>query len=201
MVVAQGSNYLVLRTEGELQGRAKVCGQISSLLFLALFILAGIWVYMGINGYVITSAIDPNMLPNPMSKTVEVQSGAWFANYMNYPILWIFPALSVAGGLLSFVCVSKMKAGAAIVFSSLAEIGTIFTPLVAMFPFLMPSSSNPVSSLTAWDCTSSELTLFTMLFVTIVFLPIVLLYTGWAYKVMSGKLTDAMIQKDSKNLY
>ncbi len=70
-----------------------------------------------------------------------------------------------------------------------------------MFPFLMPSSSNPVSSLTAWDCTSSELTLFTMLFVTIVFLPIVLLYTGWAYKVMSGKLTDAMIQKDSKNLY
>nr|WP_289077204.1 cytochrome d ubiquinol oxidase subunit II [uncultured Parasutterella sp.] len=201
MVVAQGSNYLVLRTEGELQGRAKVCGQISSLLFLALFILAGIWVYMGINGYVITSAIDPNMLPNPMSKTVEVQSGAWFANYMNYPILWIFPALSVAGALLSFVCVSKMKAGAAIVFSSLAEIGTIFTPLVAMFPFLMPSSSNPVSSLTAWDCTSSELTLFTMLFVTIVFLPIVLLYTGWAYKVMSGKLTDAMIQKDSKNLY
>ena len=70
-----------------------------------------------------------------------------------------------------------------------------------MFPFLMPSSSNPISSLTIWDCTSSQLTLFTMLIVTLIFLPLVLIYTSWAYKVMSGKLTNKMIQENSKNLY
>ena len=201
MIISQGSNYLVLRSEGDLQNRAKQCGQIFSLLFAVLFVLAGIWAYLGISGYVITSAIDPNMLPNPLSKTVEVQQGAWFVNFSKYPILWAFPAIAVVGSLLSFIFVSKKWAGWAIICSSLAEIGTVFTPLVAMFPFLMPSSSNPVSSLTVWDCTSSHLTLLTMLIVTLVFLPIVLLYTGWAYKVMSGKLTDAFIQKDSKNLY
>lgn len=201
MIVSQGANYLVLRTEGDLQQRARVCGLAAGSLFVILFILAGIWVYVGIDGYVITSAIDPNMLPNPLGKTVEVQSGAWFANYISHPVLWIFPALAVGGGLLSMLFVSKMKAGAAILCSSAAVIGTVLTPLVAMFPFLMPSSTNPVSSLTVWDSTSSELTLMTMLIVTVIFLPIVVLYTGWAYKVMSGKLTDKMIQENSKNLY
>ena len=88
------------------------------------------------------------MLPNPLNKTVEVQAGAWFKNFTDYPVLWAFPALAVVGALVSFFSVSKLKAGVAIVFSSLAEIGTVFTPLVAMFPFLMPSSSNPISSLT-----------------------------------------------------
>ena len=133
------------------------------------------------------------MLPNPLNKTVEVQAGAWFKNFSDYPVLWAFPALAVVGALISFLSVSKLKAGVAIVFSSLAEIGTVFTPLVAMFPFLMPSSSNPISSLTIWDCT--------MLIVTLIFLPLVLIYTGWAYKVMSGKLTNKMIQENSKNLY
>ena len=141
------------------------------------------------------------MLPNPLNKTVEVQAGAWFKNFSDYPVLWTFPALAVVGALISFLSVSKLKVGVAIVFSSLAEIGTVFTPLVAMFPFLMPSSSNPISSLTIWDCTSSQLTLFTMLIVTLIFLPLVLIYTGWAYKVMSGKLTNKMIQENSKNLY
>ena len=116
MIVAQGSNYLVLRSEGVLQQRAKICGQVSSLLFIVLFLLAGVWVYMGIDGFVITSAIDPNMLPNPLNKTVEVQAGAWFKNFSDYPVLWAFPALAVVGALISFLSVSKLKAGVAIVF-------------------------------------------------------------------------------------
>ena len=80
-------------------------------------------------------------------------------------------------------------------------LGIILTPLVSMFPFIMPSSSQPNAGLTIWDCTSSPLTLEIMFFVTLIFLPLVLIYTGWAYKVMSGKLTGEYIEKNSHHLY
>jgi cytochrome d ubiquinol oxidase subunit II len=56
-----------------------------------------------------------------------------------------------------------------------------------MFPFILPSSIDPRSSLTVWNASSSQMTLFIMLVVTVVFLPIVLAYTAWAYKVMFGR--------------
>ena len=177
------------------------CSQVAGLLYAVLFVAAGIWVYFGIKGYVITSPVDPAMLPNPLNKTVEMQEGAWFANFAKYPVLWLLPALAVGGGLLSTMFISAKKAGWAIICSSLAMVGTVFTPLAAMFPFLMPSSTNLASSLTAWDCTSSHTTLFVMFVVTLIFLPIVLFYTGWAYKVLSGKITPKVIQDNSKNLY
>ena len=40
-----------------------------------------------------------------------------------------------------------------------------------------------------WNASSSHMTLFIMLLVTVVFLPIVLAYTAWAYKVMFGRST------------
>ena len=58
-----------------------------------------------------------------------------------------------------------------------------------MFPFILPSSLDPASSLTVWNASSSHLTLFIMLLVTCIFLPIVLAYTAWAYKVMFGRVT------------
>ncbi len=201
LFIMQGANFLCLKSEGGLQERARIVAKYAGYLYVLLFIIAGIWVYLGIQGYVITSEIDPAMQPNPLLKTVELKDGAWFANFSACPVLWILPILGIFGALLSICCISRRKPGCAIVCSSLAMIGTVFTPLVAMFPFLMPSSTNLASSLTVWDCTSSHLTLFVMLIVTLIFLPIVLLYTGWAYKVMSGKLTEKMIQENSKNLY
>lgn len=201
MIISQGANYMVLRTSDELQERGRKCAVIASVLFAALFVVAGIWVWLGIDGYTITSPIDPNMQPNPLGKTVVTEAGAWFKNYGSYPILWVFPLLAVVGALLSALCIAGKKAVLAILCSSVSIFGTVLTPLVALFPFLLPSSTNPGSSLTVWDCTSSEFTLTVMLIVTIIFLPIVLFYTGWAYKVMSGKVTEKVIQQDSKNLY
>ncbi len=201
MIISQGANYMVLRTSDVLQERGRKCAIVASVLFAALFVIAGIWVWFGIDGYTITSPIDPNMQPNPLGKTVVTESGAWFKNYENYPILWVFPALAVAGSLLSAACIAGKKAVLAILCSSVSIFGTVLTPLVALFPFLLPSSTNPGSSLTVWDCTSSEFTLTVMLIVTLIFLPIVLFYTGWAYKVMSGKITEKVIQQNSKNLY
>ncbi len=201
LYIQQGANYLVARSEGAIQQTGIKWATIAGYVFSGLFVLAGIWVLIGIDGYVITSPIDPAMLPNPLNKTVTREAGAWFNNFGTYPVLWLLPVFAVGGSLLSVYLIKRKKAAWAIICSSLAMIGTIFTPLAAMFPFLLPSSTSFVSSLTAWDCTSSQLTLFVMLIVTVIFLPIVLLYTGWAYYVLRGKLTPKYIQDNSNSLY
>lgn len=200
MIVFHGANYLVLRTEGDLQKRAQSVSSLAGLLTAVLFILGGLWVYFGIDGYV-AHGVDPNGPANPLAKTVELQAGAWFNNFNSLPILWVVPALAVVDALFGVLFIRQLKAGFAIVCSSVMLLGVILTPLAAMFPFVLPSSSDLRSSLTMWDCTSSELTLLVMLIVTLVFLPCVLIYTGWAYKVMSGKLTDKYIEKNTHTLY
>ena len=66
-----------------------------------------------------------------------------------------------------------------------------------MFPFLMPSDIMPQASLTVWDATSSQLTLFVMLIATLIFLPIVLAYTGFVFRVLRGPVTAKQIEGNS----
>lgn len=201
MIVAHGANYLALRTEGTLQEKARKVGSVAAFLAFVLFLLGGVWVYLGIDGYVAVSGLDPAGPANPLAKTVEIREGAWFANYGACPVLWALPALGLLGTLASAVLVRKGAAGKAIVASGVAMLGIILTPLGAMFPFVMPSSVMPNAGLTLWDCTSSQLTLEVMFFVTLILLPLVLCYTAWAYKVMSGKLTAEYIEKNTHSLY
>jgi cytochrome d ubiquinol oxidase subunit II len=79
--------------------------------------------------------------------------------------------------------------------------GIIFTVGSSMFPFLLPSTIDYSSSLTMWDATSSQHTLNIMFVVALIFTPIVLTYTTWAYKVMNGKLTENKIKENSNSLY
>ena len=85
--------------------------------------------------------------------------------------------------------------------SSLAAAGIIGTAGVSMFPFVMPSSLDPRSSLTAYDAVSSHLTLGIMLGATVIFLPLIVVYTSWAYKVMWGKVTPEYIAANDKSVY
>jgi len=70
-----------------------------------------------------------------------------------------------------------------------------------LFPFILPSSLTPNASLTAWDATSSYVTLNVMFWVALIFTPIVLAYTSWAYRVMRGKVTLEFIATNDKSLY
>ena len=201
MIIFHGANYLVLRTEGALQQRARSVAFITGLLSAVLFAVGGIWTWMGIDGYVAVAGLEPAGPANPLAKTVEIQAGAWFSNYRTVPALWLVPAIGILGTICGAFLIRLNKAGMAIISSSAALLGIILTPLVAMFPFIMPSSSQPNAGLTIWDCTSSPLTLEIMFFVTLIFLPLVLIYTSWAYKVMSGKLNGEYIEKNTHSLY
>jgi cytochrome d ubiquinol oxidase subunit II len=61
----------------------------------------------------------------------------------------------------------------------------------------MPSSSNLASSLTVWDAVSSHLTLQVMFWVVVLFLPIVLAYTAWVFRVLRGKVSLAHVQSQT----
>ena len=201
MLTFHGANYLTIRTEGEIQSRARAASLIFGALMLAAFAVAGVWVSSGLPGYVITSVVDPGALPDPLDKTVAIQAGAWMVNFANHPALWVVPAAAFAGGLLALLFAWVKKPVLAFIASGVAELGIIGTAGVAMFPFIMPSSSDPRSSLTVWDSTSSHLTLEVMFWAALIFTPIVIAYTGWAYKMMAGKITKAYVESHDHSAY
>ena len=200
LLTLQGATFLAHRTEGDLQARAKKTASIVAIVLLVAFSLAGFWVSR-IDGYVIDSIADVGASINPLMKEVSRAPGAWFANYDKMPILWLIPALAYLGGLLVIVCVRAGWTLLAFVGSSLACVSVILTAGVALFPFVLPSSEMPKASLTAWDATSSHFTLNVMFWVALIFTPLVVAYTGWAYRVMSGKVTRDFIVKNDKTVY
>lgn len=201
MLLAHGANFLQMRTEGDVLARSRSASVILSLATIVLFILAGVWLYFGIDGYVITQQGDVGGNLMPTGKTVEVVAGAWFNNYANYPITILAPVVGIAGMALSWLMSRGNRAGLAFLGSSLGMAGIILTAAVSMFPFLMPSTTNPNHSLTMWDVTSSNLTLQVMLIVALIFVPIVLAYTIWGYYKMWGRVTNAAIDENKFSAY
>lgn len=191
MLVTHGASWLTIKLEkGDVRDRAARFGRVAALLSFVLFALGGIWLALGIDGYRITGEIDPGMLPNPLRKEVAVESGAWLANYGKYPWMILAPVLGLAGSVIAFVGL-RAKSALSMLGSAIAIAGIICTVGVSMFPFILPSSIDPQSSLTVWDSSSSHLTLFVMLICTVIFLPLVLFYTAWVYKVLWGRVTTA----------
>jgi cytochrome d ubiquinol oxidase subunit II len=87
------------------------------------------------------------------------------------------------------------------VLSSLSIVGVIGTAGASLFPFVMPSSTHPGASLTVWDSVSSHLTLTLMFWATVLFMPIIVAYTSWAYRVMRGKVTVEQIRANEHSAY
>ena len=200
MISLQGATYLAHRTEGAIQQRTIRAGTGAALLMVLGFVGAGFWL-QGIEGFRISSAIDPAALPDPMAKTVVREAGAWMRNYATQPVLWLLPALGVGGALAAALLMRARHTLSAFVASSLATTGVIGTAGASMFPFVMPSSSHPEASLTVWDSVSSHLTLGLMFWATLIFMPLIVFYTAWAYRVMRGKVTVAHIQANSHTAY
>ena len=200
MLTMHGGVYLAHRTEGVLQRRA-IRGALGAALVMVLgFVAAGLWL-PAIEGYRISSAIDGGALPDVLGKTVVREAGAWLANYGRQPLLWLLPALGVGGAALAALLLVRRRTLAAFVASSLSVTGVIATAGASMFPFVMPSSSMPNASLTVWDSVSSHLSLAIMFWAALFFMPLIILYTGWAYRVMRGKVTAAHIEANQHSAY
>lgn len=201
MIIAmQGGFYVAMKTTELVRNRAIRCSRIAALSAVTLFLLAG-YQLLTLKGYVVTSAINPLAASNPMHKTVAIETGAWLHNYIEYPWMRIGPIMGVFGALTAFMLARIWHSRLAFICSSLSIIGIIATVGLSLFPFLLPSSSDPTSSLLVWDTSSSEFTLGFLLFVTVLFLPIILAYTSWVYWVLRGKITHDVINAHDKTMY
>ncbi|MGZ5050298.1 MAG: cytochrome d ubiquinol oxidase subunit II [Methylobacter sp.] len=195
MLIMHGAIYLQIKTVGDIYQRCKKVVPIAAITALVLFALAGLWVGH-IDGYGISSEILTSAPSNPLAKTVTKAPGLWMDNFTHHPALWIVPALAFITGPATILLSKLDRPGLGFITSSLTLTSIIVTAGVAMFPFLLPSSSAPNSSLTVWDASSSLATLKIMLWTTIIFLPIVLAYTSWVFHILRGKLVPEPTHTD-----
>ena len=201
MLAMQGASFLAVKTEGEITARARRFGAMAAATLLLLFTLAGIWVALGIDGYAVRSTVNMSAPSNPLLKTVVHEQGAWLANYGRMPLSLAAPLLAYLGAIMVVIALRMNAVKTALVSSSLAIAGVITTAGFGLFPFLLPSSSHPGHSLTVWDASSSQATLTLMLLVVLIFLPIVLSYTAWAYRVFRGVTSEAAIVRGDDYAY
>ena len=190
MVVMHGAGFLAVKIEhGPVMERAKKIGSIAAILAIALFVIGGLWVAQGELGFRLQGVVDTGGPSNPRYIESIAAPGAWLDNYGLYPWMILAPILGLIGPILALLGIRGRKDSLVLTGSSLGTIGIIATVGLSMFPYILPSSIDPQSSLTVWNASSSHLTLWIMLIVTLIFLPLVLAYTAWVMKVLFGRVT------------
>jgi cytochrome d ubiquinol oxidase subunit II len=200
MLVMHGGAWLTLKAEGKVQDRARRFGSIAALVAVAAYVLAGVWMAVGIEGYRIVGDYLTTGPSNPLHFEVE-KTASWLTAYSDRPWIAIAPIMGIAGGVLTFLGLRAGREVSTLLVSKMAILGVISSVGLTMFPFIMPSSSDPRSSLTVWNSSSSHMTLFIMLVVTVIFMPMILAYTAWVYKVLWGKVTEADVSDNSHSVY
>jgi len=201
MLGMHGAVYLQLRTEGEIHQRSQKAVLILGIIFMAAFALAGVWQAYGLQGYRVVTMADPNGVVTVWDKTVETISGGWLQNFSDNPWLIAAPSLAFVGAMLALILSVSQRPGLGFICSSLSITGVILTATLGLFPFIIPSSTSPNTSLTVYDAVSSHYTLNIMFIAVVVLLPIVLVYTSWVYRVMRGKVTEAIVEEQTHSLY
>ena len=198
MLLAHGACWAAMEAEQTIAVRAAKLARWLTLVYVVLYVLAGIWLAYGVSGYAIVGPVVTDGVSNPLFKEVA-RGSSWFASYMQYPWFWLAPVLALLGAIGVQLTVAKTGL-AAFASSSLMVAGTILSAGFALFPFLLPSSLDPRSSLTVWDASSSRGTLGLMLGATAIFMPLIILYTSWVYRVLRGRVTLDHV-RDSSHTY
>lgn len=202
MLVMHGAAWLTVKAEGEVAGRAADYGSIAALTTAALFAGGGILIWLGLfGGYQVTSPIVWDGPSNPLGKTVVMNAEAWLLNFKRVPWLFLVPAIGMAAPLLAVLGFYSRRPGLTFTASALAVACVIATVGLSMFPIILPSSTNVSHALTVFDASSSRATLRNMLVATVIFLPIVLAYTAWVYRVLWGKVTAGNIEQAGSTAY
>lgn len=159
--LVHGALWLAIRTRGDMNRRAAAT---ANTLWPALLVAAV--------AFLIYSAVGTNL----------------YANYLDRPYLFVIIVLAVLGLLGIKIFLSKQNYFKAWFASALAIVSATFFGVVGLFPNMLPSSINPQYSLTAFNGSSSPLTLKIMLVVVLMFIPVVLAYQIWAYNMFRTKL-------------
>jgi cytochrome d ubiquinol oxidase subunit II len=95
-----------------------------------------------------------------------------------------------AGALVGGILANRVRREGWAFLGTAVTIGlAVVTLFVALYPDVMPSSTDPAYSLTVTNASSTEYTLTIMTVVAVLFVPIVLVYQGWTYWVFRKRVT------------
>lgn len=200
MLLMHGAAWLTLKTEGVIAERARRIGSTAGMIAAGGYALAGLWLAVGIDGFALANEVAPSGPSNPLYSEV-IREGSWLAAYAARPWIIVAPMMGFLGIALA---VRGLRAGhevSTLLWSKMAIIGIIASVGLTMFPFILPSTVDPNSSLTVWDASSSHQTLFIMLVCAVIFMPLILAYTAWVYKVLWGKVTEADVTNNTDTVY
>ncbi|MFQ5869614.1 MAG: cytochrome d ubiquinol oxidase subunit II, partial [Candidatus Zixiibacteriota bacterium] len=162
MFLTHGGLYLALKTGGELSAKARRWAQRSWWFYLVLFILAA----------ALTLLTQPQLLQN----------------YEAAPVLWLLPLFALVVIISIGVFNNKGKTRGAFAASVLSIVGLIVLCASGLFPNMVPALGRPELSLTLVNASSSQLTLWTMLVIALIGMPLVVIYTIWIYRTFGGKV-------------
>ena len=200
MLLMHGAAWLGLKAEGVVAERARRIGTVAGLVAAGGYALAGLWLAVGIEGFALAAPALHDGPSNPLYSEVT-RGGSWLSAYAARPWIAVAPLMGFAGIAMA---VRGLRAGrevSTLLWSKLGITGIIASVGLTMFPFILPSTLTPSASLTVWDASSSHQTLFIMLVVTAIFMPLILAYTAWVYRVLWGKVTEADVTENSHSLY
>lgn len=173
-------------------------GLLGGLLFLLLFLEHGaLWLGIKTDGELHDRSVKVANRLWPVLLTVAVAflvvtkfATTLYDNYIANPVLFSVILITVAALIGIKVFIKKQAFFKAWFSSALTIIGATFFGVIGLFPNLFPSSLNPEFSLTAYNASSSPLTLKIMLIVVILFIPIVIVYQAWTYNLFKDKITE-----------
>ncbi|MBL0568359.1 cytochrome d ubiquinol oxidase subunit II [Aeromonas hydrophila] len=200
LLLLHGASFLQCKTQGEIARRCARQSLWLGPLASGLFALGGVWLSQ-MAGYRVLEIGDINGALTPLMKEVGVAQQGWLANFVAHPWLWSVPALGLVLPMVSSLASARELPRTALLASGGACASMMLTIAIALFPFVLPSSLDPSSSLTLWDSTSSERTLFIMLGIVGVLMPINIGYTLWVYRVVRGKMSAQQIRQHGHSLY
>lgn len=200
MLVLHGACWLAVKTNDPIAGRARSAGSIAGMVAIAGYAIAGVWLAFGVEGYSFVNPVITDAPSNPLWTEVT-RTPSWLAAYSERPWIAIAPVLGFVGMGLALLGLRKGGEVSSLLWSKLGIFGTISSVGLTMFPFILPSNISPDSSLTVWDASSSHQTLFVMLGGTLIFMPIILAYTAFIYRVLWGKVTDKDVSDPETHSY
>ncbi len=171
LFLVHGALYLAAKTDGDLSGRAQAAADRAwpVLLLVAAAFLAAAYPATGL-----------------------------YDNFFRNPLLLAVPLLAVAALAAIRICSAKQRVLRAFAASCATVVLVVATGFIGLFPNLIPSSLDPASSLTIYNSSSSQYTLKVMTVVALVFVPIVIAYKIWVYRVFRGKVTVEDVRGDEQ---
>ena len=156
LFLVHGSLWIIHRSTGESRERART---LARLLWFPLALLAVVFLFLSF-----------------------FYTRLW-NNYMAAPLLLLIPLCAVLALLLMLYLMAKGMWGRALLSSFALIFFVVLFGVLGLYPFLLPSTLDAAFGLSVSNAASGPTTLAIMLCVACVFVPLVIVYQAWIYRL------------------